>query len=268
MFDEGGFFTDCRCTQAKMKSLLTIIFFYTLTCEGQNKFDSAQKTFKSFYSKITRQFVIIDSLRNVDFDQLEAANNEVIKILNAYKAEIFNFSDTLDYDLIYLVKSSDKKLALISWDTRTGGTMIAFTTMAIFKSSQSIETKMLLDTTDENMPLTYMHYNSINTITKHSGERVYLAWGNGQGSTIIPWQELKAFSIFRSKLIEPKIFPNSASSIQVEFDLNSFPNNQKVPVVKIENGGTTIQVPIENDRQGFSGKYKTYVFNGKVFKVR
>lgn len=241
--------------------------FFTLTCEGQNKFDTSQKTLKSFYSKITRQFVIIDSIRNIDYDQLEAANNEVIKILKDYKAEIFNFPDTFDYDLLYFVKSSDKKLALISWDTRTGGTMIAFTTMAIFKSPQSIETKMLLDTTDENMPLTYMHYNSINTITKHSGERVYLAWGNGQGSSIIPWQELKAFSILRSELIEPKIFPNSASSIQVEFDLNSFPNNQLAPAIKIKNGGRTIQIPIENDRQGFSGKYKTYVFNGKVFKA-
>jgi len=55
------------------------------------------------------------------------------------------------------VKSSDRQLALISWDTRTGGTMIAFTTMAIFKSPQGLKTKMLLDTADENMSFTYMH---------------------------------------------------------------------------------------------------------------
>jgi len=165
------------------------------------------------------------------------------------------------------VKSSDRQLALISLDTRTGGTMIAFKTMAIFKSPQGLKTKMLLDTADENMSFTYMHYNSINTVIKATGEKLYLAWGNGQGSTLIPWQELKAFSIAKNKLVESKIFPNSASSIQVEFDLNSFADNQKVPVIKIKNGGKTLQVPIENEKQGFSGKYKSYVFNGKVFKA-
>ncbi len=44
--------------------------------------------------------------------------------------------------------------------TRTGGTMIAFTTMAIFKIPQGITTKMLLDKVDEGMSYTYMHYNS------------------------------------------------------------------------------------------------------------
>lgn len=250
-----------------MKFLLTIIFFSVLSCEGQYKTAPNQKNLKDFYSIITQQFLVIDSLRNADYDQLETANNKIINILNAYKAEIFNFPDTLDYDLIYLVKSSDKQLALISWDTRIGGTMIAFKTMAFFKSFQGIETKMLLDTTDEDMPFTYMHYKSINTIIKPSGEKIYLAWGNGQGSTLIPWQELKAFSIAKNKLVEPKIFPNAASNIQVVFDLHSFPDNQKVPVIKIKNGGKTIQVPIENDKQGFSGKYKTYMFNGKVFKA-
>jgi len=66
-----------------MKFLLPIIFLTTLTCEGQNKTDTLQKTLKSFYSKITRQFLVIDSLRNLDYDQLETANNEVIKILNS-----------------------------------------------------------------------------------------------------------------------------------------------------------------------------------------
>ncbi|MEP7197154.1 MAG: hypothetical protein ABI851_11600 [Saprospiraceae bacterium] len=249
-----------------MKFLLTIIFFCSVKCEGQSKADTPQKATKSFYSEITRQFLVIDSLRNIDYDQLEIANNEVIRILNAYKADIFNFPDTLDYDLIYLVKSSDKMLALISWDTRTGGTMIAFTTMAIFKTPEGIRTKMLLDTTDEDMPFTYMHYNSINSITASNGKKIYLAWGNGQGSTIIPWQELKTFSIANDKLVEPKILPNTSSNLRVEFDLHEFGGNQKVPVIKIKNSGRTIQVPIETDRQGFSGKYKTYVFNGKVFK--
>ena len=249
-----------------MKFILTFIFFYSLTCEGQNKIDNPQKTPKTFYSEITRQFLAIDSLRNVDYDKLEEANNEVANILISYKAEILNSPDTLDYDLIYLAKSSDKMLALVSWDTRKGGTMIAFTTMAIYKTPEGTITKMLLDKTDEDMPFTYMHYNSINTIAASNGKKIYLAWGNGQGSTIIPWQELRTFSISNDKLVEPKILPNTSSNIRVEFDLHEFTDNQKVPVIKIKNSGRTILVPIETDSQGFSGKYKTYVFNGKEFK--
>ena len=146
--------------------------------------------------------------------------------------------------------------------------MIAFTTMAVFKTPEGITTKMLLDTIEVNMPFTYLHYNSINTITHSSGKEIYLAWGNGQGSTALPWQELRAFSISNNELIEQKIFPNAATNIQVEFDLHAFREDQKVPVIKIKNSGRVIQVPIEGDKQGFSGKYKSYIFNGKVFKAK
>jgi hypothetical protein len=144
--------------------------------------------------------------------------------------------------------------------------MIAFTTMAIFKTSQGVKTKMLLDTSDESMPYTYMHYNSVNTVTTSDGKKVYLAWGNGQGSTALPWQELRAFSIADGELVEPKIFPDTASKIFMEFDLHTFSDEQRVPSIRVKDGGKTIQLPIEGAKQGFSGKYKTYVFNGKAFK--
>lgn len=149
-----------------------------------------------------------------------------------------------------------------------GGTLIAFTTMAIYRTTQGIKTKMLLDTTDENMPYTYMHYNSMNTVTNSEGKKIYLTWGNGQGSTALPWQELRAFSITNNKLSEPIIFPNLDSRIFVEFDLHAFRNKQKVPVIRVKDGGKTIQVPVEGKKQGFSGEYKTYYFNGKVFQAK
>lgn len=254
-----------------MRLLLTILFLSILTCKGQgcNTAVKNSKPFKNFYATIRQQFITIDSLREANYDSVEQANDKLINIIRRFKENIFDFPDTLDYDLIYLSKSSDKKLALVSWDTRTGGTLIAFTTMAIYKTPQGIiKTKMLLDTTDENMPYTYMHYNLINTITSLDGKQIYLTWGNGQGSTALPWQELRAFAISNNKLIEPTIFPNSDSKIFIEFDLHAFKDNQKVPVIRIKDSGKTIQVPIEGKKQGFSGKYKTYYFNGKVFKAK
>jgi hypothetical protein len=222
--------------------------------------------FNEFYQTITKQFARIDHLhQSGGYDSLESENQKIESILNHYKTHLFNFRDSLDYDLIYLTKSADKKLVLVSWDTRTGGTLIAFTTMAIFKTPQGVKTKMLLDTAEESMPYSYMHYNSINTITNLAGKNIYLAWGNGQGSTALPWQELRAFSIAIAELSEPKVFPGKASKIFVEFDLHAFGEEQKVPSIRIKNGGKTIQVPIEGAKQGFSGKYKTYVYNGKMF---
>lgn len=254
-----------------MKTLLTTLFLWSFICHAQvRRGDSVQTlSFREFYQTITKQFAKIDRLhQSGGYDSLENENDKIINILNHYKTLLFDFPDSLDYDLIYLTKSADKKFVLVSWDTRTGGTMIAFTTMAVFKTPQGVKTKMLLDTTEESMPYTYMHYNSVNTVTSTEGKNIYLAWGNGQGSTAIPWQELRAFSIVNGQLIEPKIFPDKTSRIFIEFDLHAFGEEQRVPSIRIKNGGKTIQVPIEGAKQGFSGKYRTYVFNGKRFKPK
>jgi hypothetical protein len=97
-----------------------------------------------------------------------------------------------------------------------------------------------------------MHYNSVNTIKATNGRSIYLAWGNGQGSTALPWQELRAFSIVNGRLIEPKIFPDKMSKVYVEFDLHAFNEEQRVPSIKIKDCGRTIRVPIEGAKQGFS----------------
>lgn len=255
-----------------MKTLLTTLFLWSFICHGgQVGHGNSVKTlpFREFYKTITKQFAKIDSLhQSGGYDSLVNENDKVVSILNHYKTYLFDFPDSLDYDLIYLTKSADKKLLLVSWDTRTGGTMIAFTTMAIFKTPQGVKTKMLMDTTYESMPHTYMHYNSVNIVTTTEGKNIYLAWGNGQGSTALPWQELRAFSVANGQLIEPKIFPDKTSKIFIEFDLHSFEEDQRVPSIRIKNGGKTIQVPIESEKQGFSGKYRTYVFNGKAFKPK
>jgi hypothetical protein len=251
-----------------MRILLIIITLWSVVCHGQVGRGDYVKTFsfKNIYQKITKQFARIDSLQQSGgYDSLENENEKVISILNQYRTHLFNFPDTLNYDLIYLTKSADKRFVLVSWDTRTGGTLIAFTTMAIFKTPQGVVTRMLVDTSDESMPYSYMHYNSVNTIKATNGRSIYLAWGNGQGSTALPWQELRAFSIVNGQLIEPKIFPDKMSKIYVEFDLHAFSEKQRVPSIKIKDCGRTIQVPIEGAKQGFSGKYKTYTFNGKNF---
>src|SRR5690348_568139 len=98
-----------------------------------------------------------------------------------------------------------------------------------------------------------MHYDTIYTV--QSGQTFYLAQGFGQGSTALPWQELRAFSIKNDKLINLKIFPEKKADIFVEFDTHNFKGGQRIPTIKVKSSGKTILIPIGTDDEGFSGKY-------------
>ncbi len=221
---------------------------------------------ENFYKEIRRQFFLIDSLRFKDDDYETIGNDSVVSILRKYKENILNFPDTLDYDHVYIAKSADKNLALVSWDTRMGGTMIDFATVAIFKSGNEVKFAYLKDSVEEGTGNTMAHYNSIHTITTDKGKKIYLAWGNGQGSTQLPWQELRAISIVKGTLGAPDVFPGEGSSIFISFDLSHFKDDERVPTIKVLNGGKTIRVPIPAENGGTTGKYKSFAFNGQVYK--
>lgn len=267
-----------------MKLFISAYFLlYSLLSYGQSKphlksFESLNK----FYRQIKKQFWNIDSMEEikridsvVDYDKIDSlhqiANNNVIETIKKYKKEILQFPNTSDYDLLYIAKSSDRKFALVSWDTRFGGTMIDFASIAIFETKNNVIGKMLLDLPegeDRDSPNTLMHYNLIETIISSDGTKIYLAWGNGQGSTALPWQEVRAFTIQDDNLIQPSIFPKNDTYLQVAFDTHSFKEDERIPTIKIKNKGKDILVPIPNDSEGFSGRYKHYYFDGKNYRTR
>jgi hypothetical protein len=60
---------------------------------------------KEFYQTITKQFARIDHLhQSGGYDSLESENQKIESILSGYKTQLFNFPDSLDYDLIYLTR--------------------------------------------------------------------------------------------------------------------------------------------------------------------
>lgn len=220
-----------------------------------------------FYKKIERQFRIIDSVGLKDSDLLEAENEKIPAIIRQYKDHILNFNDTLDYDLVYIAISEDRNFALVSWDTRMGGTMIDFATMAIYRTAAGVKASMLVDSVEDGTGNTLMHYNKVHTIKTTSGRKFYLAWGNGQGSTALPWQELRAFSIVKNELTAPNVFPGQGSSIFISFDTHAFKEGEKIPTIGIRDGGKTLHVPIPTEESGFTGKYRILKFNGKEFSI-
>jgi hypothetical protein len=147
-----------------MRLQFMCLLFLTSICHAQVPTTDLKKagSFSDFYLSVEKQFRIIDSLRYTDGDSLESLNTRIAEIIASYADELLNYPDTLDYDLLYIAKSADKNIALVSWDTRRGGTMIAFTTMALFKTSAGVRSKALIyDTGEEGLPYTFMHYNHI-----------------------------------------------------------------------------------------------------------
>ena len=244
--------------------LLFLIITLTLSTQAQTK--SAKQS--NFYSAIKKHFNLIDSIRFVDFDLVEAENKKIEQTLNQYKNEIFKLSNVSDYDLLYISKASDNNFCLVSWDTRMGGTMIEFATMAVYKTTNgAVKTKMLIDTSEDPPENTLMHYDTIYSIKTKQGN-LYLAHGFGQGSTALPWQELRAFKIVNNRLTNPIVFPKKEHRIFVEFDTHEFGEDERIPTIKVRNTGKEILYPIATSKEGFSGKYQALVFSGTVYKVK
>jgi hypothetical protein len=273
-----------HCTQIKVKLFISIyLILSSVLSYGQSNLPlKSHENLNEFYSQIKKQFKNIDSMEYskrtdsvIDYDKIDSlhqvAIKNVIEIIKKYKNEILFFPDTLDYDLLYIARSSDRKFALVSWDTRFGGTMIDFASIALFKTNNNVLAKMVLNLPEVeggDSSNTLMHYNLIETAISNDGTKTYLAWGNGQGSTAIPWQEVRAFRIMNDNLIQPAIFPKSDTYVQVSFDTHSFKEDEKIPTIKIKNKGKDIFVPIPNDSEGFSGRYKHYYFDGKNYRTR
>ena len=251
-----------------LTAVFTISFFlfHLQTCAQFNKETSTlSKKQAEFSTKVRQQFAKIDSSRSGNYDALPVENDRLEKIIHTYRNYLFNFPDTLDFDFLYIVKSPDSQLVLVSWDTRMGGTMIEFATIAVFKTAGGIKSFKIVDKESEEMSNTYMHYNTIHEVVSGKGSKIYLAWGNGQGSTLLPWQEIRAFKISNGNLSQPRIFPKSNSYVSVTFDLSKFNPNDQVPTIKVKDKGRTIEVPIAADDDSFTGKYRIYAFNGESF---
>jgi hypothetical protein len=173
-----------------MKPLsLLILIIVSYSVRSQEKLHPA---FPDFHQSIVLHFKIIDSIHNVNPDLMEQEELKFEQLLDKNKEYIFNSDNALHFDQLYIAKSADKKLCLVSWDTRMGGTMIDFTTMAIFKKENNqLSSKMLVDLSSE-IRNTLMHYDTVYTVSTVT-HTFYLAQGLEQGSTALPWQEIKTF---------------------------------------------------------------------------
>lgn len=254
-----------------MKYSYLLIFIIVVSCGTNQKETGEHAEEKTIYTilksdleiQVARHFAVNDSLHIVDPDKTQDTTLQAI--LDRYKPGIFNQVDSIDR--LTILKSEDKKLCLISWNTGMGGTMIDFASMAIYKTNAGIYvTKMLVET--DNSGETFnrkMLYRKLYAVSATTGEVYYLAHGVGQGSTALPWEEVRAFQLKDDQVKDAAIFPKNLPNIFIEFDTHQFKDHESVPNITIEDQGRKIRVPKPDENEGFSGNWMNLVFDGRSF---
>jgi hypothetical protein len=231
---------------------------------------------EELYKKITDKFDLIDS-KSIAYDTVEKLNYQLVDTLLKYRESIFGLADTLNYDVIYVAKSKDKKLCLVSWDTRQGGTLIDYATVIFYKTKNEIKAQYLIDSNNNN---TKIHYNDVYQLNAND-QTYYLVRGFGQGSTALPWEQAVAYKIENDTILECEIFPELDESwsdnpstpkmnsyLFVEFDLHYCEDNAERPICEFLNNNRTIRVPQTNDKGGYSNKYCELEFDGQKFEIK
>ena len=251
-----------------MKTLILFLCFFIPAYTFSQGLSAAQK---DFYREAQQRFSILDTTRenlmawiDKDPDILQKLNDNLVQLVEKNRQLIITLPDSLDFNGFYIATAADKNLCLVSWDTRQGGTMIDFTTIALYKTGEGVSTKQLVDAWDgaEN---TKFHYDIIHTLNDKAGKTIYITHGFGQGSTAAAWQEVRAFRI-REDLEAVPVFPGKELTLFLEFDTHEFAEGATVPSITFKNKGKQIRYPLPTKAGGFSGKYRLLNFDGSVFK--
>lgn len=218
----------------------------------------------SFVAIIEAQMRCLDSLDTcVDgYEKLDSVNQHIRTLIDEHRNEVFAVGDTLLLGAA-ITASADKKLSLVSWNTRTGGTMLALAAMAVYKTDEkNARTHFIVDSLAPEGELSMISYQKLYTIQR-AGGNIYVALGYGRGSSILPWQQLKAFAIKGNQLINPPVFPGKESVCFIEFDRSHLEGD--VPDIHVDSNGRVIRVPVPGDREGFDSVYRQLVFRDSVY---
>lgn len=247
-----------------LRYIILILLLYS--CQAPVPRPKASKIVEAqpdLYRFLKQHAAALDSASKIDSDTLDSLNERLKQTIERHKAEFLSLKDTTLFDFLNVLVSSNRKLCLISWDTRMGGTMIDFTTTVIYtKADGSLIAKVLLDTTAEDTDNTPMYYDQLYSIPGKNGMN-YVAVGNGQGSTALPYGEVRALRINKDQLLDAPLFPGRKSFVFVEFDTHHLKGD--IPSISVSDSGRRIAIPVSDGDEGFANRYETLVYKNGVY---
>jgi hypothetical protein len=218
-------------------------------------------------SYLLHQIDLLDSVREAgDYDDaLDSINNNIYRGLeklaknDAYQMATFSQDEAISYLL-----SEDKKLCVVSWDTRTGGTMIIDATVAIYQTSAGTNVQYFGDDPNtEEIENSLGHFTELYGLTADS-VTTYFAYGSGKGSTRLLWRVLQAFRISADTLdLTQPTFDDRDNSIF--YDLSKFASPNDVEEITFSTDHRQIQVP-EVEDEAPTGRYNKYNFSNGIYR--
>ncbi|SIT21175.1 hypothetical protein SAMN05421788_105114 [Filimonas lacunae] len=250
----------------KYLSTLTLLFYLLFSCNPAKK----AKVSNAFFEAMDRNYLRVDSLLKEYPDSAVTENEKVYDIIRQHSKQLFLLPDTIYNGDISIVVSADKKLCLVSWNTHLGGTLKWFESMALFYTADgSLQTQMVQDNEHlfgEENSSSLIFYDTLYSFPAGK-ETLYIAYGTGQGSALLSWQQLSALAIDGQKLLRKKVFPGNKSNWLVEFDISKL-KREEIPMIEVMDSGRLVRMPIATDEGGFSFRYDLLEFRDSMFWVK
>lgn len=203
-----------------------------------------------------------------DVTEIETVNAELYKAWeeiaqkNLWRDTTINPNDPEKTTSTYLL-SPDKKLALITWNSQIGGTMLDIEGIAIFETAQGVKTAKLFDKKNQDGELG-MSYRDLYALTNKSGETTYYAYGASQLSSRMPIYVVDGFRIADQLVKNVPIAKGEARGIGNVYDLAEVTDGEINGLV-FSADKKQITVPEVNKNNIPTGKNSIYVFDGDLY---
>ena len=194
-------------------------------------------------------------------EELHAAWQEIAQ-KNLWRDTTIQTRDIYNPYSVYLL-SPDKKLAIITWNSELGGTMINLQGIAIFETAKGVKTQKLFDNKKRNDNFG-MSYRELYALTNKSGKTTYYAYGISKAASLILIDVIHGFQI-TDKLVE-----NVQVAKGEEFGITRVYDFTDVKDIKMngfifsdDKKQITVQESDEHDIP--TGKNSIYVFDGNMY---
>ncbi len=236
--------------------LLLLLLIPCLQCKKVDRDIDGSNT-KS--SSLTHGIELIDSVAillhnlnklNVDSTNFAKGASQINQAISKILEEVSNPKILIDFTKIddldeglSLSMTQDTSMAILSWDSRLGGSSPEIKSVALLQNNQKIK----------SFPLHGLsaRFTDIFILNQQSQAPIYIFKGNGRSSGIEGYVTLHAYR-FKNGLSKALIFPNNKSSITIEYTL-----------------GNTIDFIVSNDASKIFIPNKTYPNNdwGLIYSV-
>jgi hypothetical protein len=240
-----------------------------------------RSSFTDAESAKSRLLQLHTDLENMAFDNsteqenIVAINTELhttweeIAKQNLWKDATIRLNDSENPMSIYLL-SDDEKLAIITWNSQLGGTMLDIEGIAIFETPEGVKTKTLFANEKGGSDFindSGMSYQELYTLTNSKGVATYYAYGMSSMSSMMPVYVLTAFQVSNDLVQNVPVVKGENNAFFMSYDLINTPDIEINGFV-FSADKKKITVPQSNSDAMPTGKNADYIFNGDEYEKK